>query len=170
MKVRNTQKKGFTLIELIVAVGVFLVVMLIASGALISIIESNKKAQSFKAVMNNLNFAFEGMTRTIRVGKGYVVSPNPGSSISFTNSQGVATGYRLSNNQVERSLNGAAFVSVTSPEVVVDTLEFTLDGTDPGDNEQPSVSIVLQGHTGKKVRIQTNFNLQTFVSQRLLDR
>lgn len=162
--------RGFTLIEFIVAVGVFLVVMLIASGALISIVESNRKAQSFKAVMNNLNFAFEGMTRTIRVGTDYVVFPNPGSSISFTDSQGIATVYRVSDAQVERSVGGGAFVSITAPEVVVDELRFGLDGTDAGDDEQPSVLIRLRGHTGEQLRIQTTFNLQTLVSQRLLDR
>lgn len=63
--------RGFTLIELLVSVAIFSAVMLIAVGALLTMTEASRKAQTLKSVMNNLNFALESMSRTIRVGTTY---------------------------------------------------------------------------------------------------
>ena len=64
-------QKGFSLIELMVAMTIFSVVMLVSVGALLAIIDANRKAQALQSVMNNLNFALESMSRTIRVGTDY---------------------------------------------------------------------------------------------------
>lgn len=62
---------GFTLIEMIVSLGIFTLVAVVAIGAFLKIIDSNKKAQSLKTAVNNLNFALESMSREMRVGYGY---------------------------------------------------------------------------------------------------
>lgn len=64
-------KRGFTLIEIMVSVAIFSVVMVIALGALLSISAAERKAETLKSVMTNLNFALEGMSRTIRTGLNY---------------------------------------------------------------------------------------------------
>ncbi len=64
-------KKGFTLIEMLVAVALFALVMLISTATIFSIIGGNKKAQAINAVSNNLNFAIESMVRDIKTGYGY---------------------------------------------------------------------------------------------------
>ncbi|OGC84957.1 hypothetical protein A3F55_03000 [Candidatus Adlerbacteria bacterium RIFCSPHIGHO2_12_FULL_53_18] len=63
--------KGFTLIELMVSVTIFIVVMTISLGALLSISAAERKAEALKTVMNNLNFGLESMARTIRTGITY---------------------------------------------------------------------------------------------------
>lgn len=63
--------KGFTLIELMVSVSIFSVVMLIVIGALITLNNANQKAQAIRAVVDNLNFAMEDVTRNVRTGGGY---------------------------------------------------------------------------------------------------
>lgn len=55
MRIIATGQKGFTLVEMIVAIFVFSVVMVISTGALVSIIGANRKAQSVKSVMNNVD-------------------------------------------------------------------------------------------------------------------
>ncbi len=70
MKFRTSQK-GFTLVEMIVALAVFTVVALIAVGALLKITSANKKSQTLKTTINNLNFALESMSREIRTGSTY---------------------------------------------------------------------------------------------------
>src|SRR3989344_2636018 len=67
----KTSEAGFTLVEMIIAVALFAVVMLIAIGALLSIIDANRKAQALQSVINNLNVALDGMVRTIREGSNY---------------------------------------------------------------------------------------------------
>jgi prepilin-type N-terminal cleavage/methylation domain-containing protein len=63
--------RGFTLVEMIVAVGLFSIVMLIAVGALLALTGANRKAQALQSVMNNLNIALDGMVRSIRMGSEY---------------------------------------------------------------------------------------------------
>ncbi|OHA16308.1 MAG: hypothetical protein A2830_00180 [Candidatus Taylorbacteria bacterium RIFCSPHIGHO2_01_FULL_44_110] len=64
-------KSGFTMIEMIVALGIFSVVAVVALGALVRIISANHKAQAIQEAFTNLNFAFESMSRELRVGTSY---------------------------------------------------------------------------------------------------
>ncbi len=64
-------KKGFTLIEALVALGIFSVVIVAASGVILSIISSNKKNQAISSVVNNLNYSIESMVRDIKTGYKY---------------------------------------------------------------------------------------------------
>jgi prepilin-type N-terminal cleavage/methylation domain-containing protein len=65
------QHKGFTLIEVMVSVSLFAMIMTLSLGAILSIIDGNKKAQAINAVANNLNFAVESMVRDIKTGYAY---------------------------------------------------------------------------------------------------
>ena len=55
----SSLKKGFTIIEIIVAVSIFVIVMLISIMALLSSINANRKAQGVSIVISNLNLAVE---------------------------------------------------------------------------------------------------------------
>ncbi len=63
--------QGFTLIEIIVSLAIFTVVAVVAVGAYLKVIDANKKSQTLKTAINNVNFAFESMTRELRVGSSY---------------------------------------------------------------------------------------------------
>jgi prepilin-type N-terminal cleavage/methylation domain-containing protein len=63
--------RGFTIVEMMVAVALFAVVMIIAVGALLSLVTANRKAQALQSVMNNLNTTVDGMVRSIREGSTY---------------------------------------------------------------------------------------------------
>lgn len=81
-------KKGFTLVEMIVSLAIFSIVATVALGALVSIVSANKKAQTLQSTITNLNFALESLSREMRVGGKYhcennqVGTFNPGSSLS----------------------------------------------------------------------------------------
>ncbi|MEY2664862.1 MAG: hypothetical protein RIT04_670 [Candidatus Parcubacteria bacterium] len=64
---------GFTLIEIIVSLAIFAVVAVVAVGAFLKIIDANKKSQTLKTAINNVNFALESMTREMRVGSNYTL-------------------------------------------------------------------------------------------------
>lgn len=68
---RIYNKKGFTLVEIMVATSIFMVIMLIAMGALITSSDTSKKAQALRTTMDNVNFAMESMTRSLRMGSDY---------------------------------------------------------------------------------------------------
>jgi prepilin-type N-terminal cleavage/methylation domain-containing protein len=66
--------RGFTLVEMIVSLAIFSVVAVIAIGALLKVIDANKKAQSIQSSVTNLNFAMESMSRDLRTGTNYYCS------------------------------------------------------------------------------------------------
>ncbi len=79
-KWKTTQgKKGFFLAELIVSVFIFGIVMTVSVGSLILALDANRKTQSLKSVLNNLNVVLDTMTRTIATGSHYLC----GSGTSF---------------------------------------------------------------------------------------
>ncbi len=75
----KNNKFGFTLVEMMVAIAVFSVVMVVASTALLSIIDASRKAQSIKTAINTLNFALDGISKDVRVGIEYQCIDDTGS-------------------------------------------------------------------------------------------
>lgn len=86
--------RGFSLVEMMVAVAVFTVVAMVSISALLSVNDANRKAQTMRAIIDNLNFAVENMSRNLRVGMTYncgvvgtITTPNDclngASSIAF---------------------------------------------------------------------------------------
>ncbi|KXJ99089.1 MAG: hypothetical protein UZ19_OD1000511 [Parcubacteria bacterium OLB19] len=71
MKINN-HNQGFSLIEMIVALGIFSIVVTTAVGSLIVVISNNQKLQAEQSAMTNLAFALDSMTREIRMGYAYV--------------------------------------------------------------------------------------------------
>lgn len=184
MQNKTNKNKGFTLVELIVSIGLFTVVTLVAVGALLSIVGVNKKAQSFKSVMNNLNFAVESMSKSMRVGTDYHCGSGGTISLpqdcaggsdyfAFKNSSGAQVVYRLNGTQIERSVGGGGFVGVTAPEVIITEntgLRFYVSGAaENPNNKQPKILILVQGIMSISEKATTNFSLQTTVSQREID-
>lgn len=68
---KKKKNKGFTLIEALVSLGLFSIVIVSASGVILSIINSNKKNQAISSVVNNLNYSIESMIRDIKTGYRY---------------------------------------------------------------------------------------------------
>lgn len=192
-RVKST-RDGFSLIEVIVSLAIFSMIMVIITGALLSIIAANRKAQSLQSVMGNLNFAVESMMRDMRTGTLYhcgeneTISnvsiprncPSGGDWFAFeasggdrsTDSDQVVYRYDETNKSIERSTQGGAadtFFLITSPEVIIDKLTFYTLGALSNDNLQPKTIIIIAGNAGIARGTKTKFNIQTMVSQRVLD-
>lgn len=75
-------RHGFTLIEMIVALGLFAVVASITSGAILMLVATNQNFHREQTIMTNLAFAVDSMTRDLRTGRNYVCvsGSNPVSS------------------------------------------------------------------------------------------
>lgn len=81
----SQNQKGFTLVEVMIAVGLFVVIMVFGIGSVLSTNNSHKKSQSQRAINDNLSFVIEDMSRNIRLGSNYRCPINPG---SVSNSDG----------------------------------------------------------------------------------
>jgi prepilin-type N-terminal cleavage/methylation domain-containing protein len=181
---------GFTLIELMVSIALFTVVSLIGVGALLTVIDANRKSQSLKSVVNNLTFGLESLSKNMRVGTTYHCDTMPaippydspqdcaagGDIIAYEKSGGDPldfsdqTVYRLNGTKIERSSNGGlTFQSVTSDAVEVTNFKVFVFGSGVIDGLHPRVVIVMRGNVNFGKNAKTEFDLQTSISQRELD-
>ncbi|MBX4200370.1 type II secretion system GspH family protein [Candidatus Parcubacteria bacterium] len=180
------KEKGFTLIELMTAVSVFVVIMTVSMGAILGVFEASRKTRSIRVVLDNLDFAMEAMTREMRYGKNYHCESDPGASppftsvqncgsggklVSFLSSDNIQIAYRIHGTTLEKSEDGGAtYISATSPEVTLNSSSFFyVTGAVVGDPLQPRTLIKMSGTAGTQQKTQTDFTLQTLVSQRALD-
>jgi type II secretory pathway pseudopilin PulG len=182
-------KKGFTLVEILVSITLFMVVMTVAMGAVLGIFNANRKTDSMKAVMDNLNATLETMSREMRFGTKYYCGssyynpaaqncPSGSTAISFLTQDNQQVGYDINSTSIVKTVNGAAHIPVTAPEVVITDLTFYVLGAMPPSTDvcdgssdclQPRVLIKIKGYAGTKPESRTNFTVQTTVSERHLD-
>ncbi|KKT66972.1 MAG: hypothetical protein UW61_C0019G0002 [Candidatus Curtissbacteria bacterium GW2011_GWC1_44_33] len=171
-------RRGFTLVELMVAMSIFIIVMTISMGSILGVFDANRKSRSLKIVLNNLNLAVESMSKEMRFGKNYhcgsgtVTVPQncPGGDtlMSFLSSDNIQITYRLNNQTIEKKLDNGDYIAVTAPEIVIDNLTFYTVGAGASNTLQPKVIIKIQSHAGLGAD-RSDFTLQTLVSQRVLD-
>lgn len=193
-KNKKQYSAGFTLVELMVALTLFTIVVLAAVSSLYTVNSASRKVQAMRTVMDNLNFAVESMSRTIRTGsdlicggQGNIATPNCpfinqiGSDRLLVNATlGLDAGqtqiveYRLSthpngNGALQKQVwdNGIAggWIAMTTPEIDIDQLLFYVDGVGTTDTKQPGVQIVIRG-VATTVADTAPFAIQTYVSQR----
>jgi prepilin-type N-terminal cleavage/methylation domain-containing protein len=69
--IRIKSLKGFTLLEMIVAVGVFSVAAVLGVSSYLALTAAQKKALTLQSVQDNLRFAIETMASDIRAGNFY---------------------------------------------------------------------------------------------------
>lgn len=192
---RAPDSRGFTLIEMVVSVALFAVIMLVAMGALLALVDANRKARAIESVMNNLNISLDSMVRAIRMGTHYNCGSSaipseatggdcpggfdpPGTPALFSFAPygsdpalpNERTTYSFSEGRIYRSLNNGEAIAVTAPEVNIEEMQLYLLGSQPGDTTQPKVVIVIKGSTGDVgSRLRTEFYVQATAVQRALD-
>ncbi len=160
-------KRGFTLIELMVALGLFAVIMTIAAGSYLTMINANRHAQALAKGIDNLSFALEVMTRTISTGSQY--DQNGAHDITFLNKDGVEVSYTVVNNALRQTVAGVT-APLTDPSVVIDPnkLIFTVSGRQPlvGDQEQARVQINVHGSVNAGPGSTESFDVETLATMR----
>lgn len=162
-------KKGFTLIEVMVSVALFTIVMTVALGALLAMSDSDRRAEALKSVVNNLNFALDSMTRTIRTGYNYhcgtggtdFATPGPqdcagsGSSyLALKAADGTLVAYCLDSGMLKRQVVSSGslgidcassnFSPMTSSELTITNLQFIVIGSCPQQNGAGCVADSVQ--------------------------
>jgi len=193
------KSKGFTLIELIVVMAVFLLIIGTALAIFISIVQHQKRILAKQELLNQTSYAIEYMTKGLRMagkdytgecikdeyeGAGYVYKLthyNNGAygGIKFVNQSdnNACQEFFLDNSILMEAKNGGDAVPVTSLNLEINSLNFVLNGdssygylpSSEIDNVQPRVTVSLD------VEIQGDNNqpatkVQTTVSQRDLNK
>lgn len=177
------KKRGYTLIELVVSVGVFSIVMLLASGAYLIMISANQHAQAITTGIDSLSFALETMTRDIRTGTNYDcagLGDCMGGLHDFSVQTNATTtvSYSLAGSALQKTVTVSGVpttFTLTDPAVVtVDALTFYASGTKSysasgalKDVLQPHVLIVITGTVSAGPRNPPqSFTIQTGATMR----
>ncbi len=176
-------RRGFTLVELLVAMGVFLVAVTLAIGAFVQALKAQRFVTYMMSVNSNASIALESMAREIRAGYNFSVDDlNSGSTCSvkdnqydilnFTNADGQAVGYELANGSFARCAGNdcaaGQYTPLTASNILVDRLCFWLNNTKNDKSSPWRVTVFLTVDAKNQDFASTPLNLQTTVSARVL--
>ena len=174
------ERAGFTLLEMIISLGIFSVVIITAVGAMLAIGNAQTKVAAIQNIQDNLRFVLESMTKEMRTGANFKGDTPSGSGyrvITFTRRDGMVIQYCVGNTAAIQKITtpGASVCDVskgsptTDTAVFIDGLLFYLVGSEIGARDgQPRITISLSAHSVDP-KLQTSFRLQTTVTQRSRD-
>lgn len=171
-----------------VAIGLFSLVMLLATGAFLKFMSLERVARYTNDVTTNLSFAIDSMSRSIRTGTDYQCGqtgtncwPTGQNSFSFTDDQGRTVTYIVKGNGAlgrctVTPCNDSTAIDLTDKRITIQDLDFFVQGvgtsiTDPMINyTQPQVLIRIQGTMSPEPeQPPVSFTIQTMATQRLLE-
>ena len=92
-------RKGFSVVEMLVAVALFTAVVLMSIAAMMALVDANYKTRSVRTAMDNLGFIIDDMARDLRVGSRYLCKEgtSPGAMTVGTDATGVDCPYVKNN-------------------------------------------------------------------------
>jgi prepilin-type N-terminal cleavage/methylation domain-containing protein len=180
-------KRGFTLIEMLVSVSLFTIAVTISLGALLIINNAYRITRAQQVAIDNLNFAIESMSRSIRTGFVYdctgnvdpsmnSCSTNPGTAFSYYDFMGRIIVYRHKVIDGRGSIQQCVldtfntcdeddFVDLTSQDIDIEVLKFYVLDADRSEG-QPRLLIAIEGVAGRRDKERVEFSLQTTVTSR----
>ncbi len=186
---RKKRIKGFTLVEMMVSVGIFTLIVTMGIASLTTVMRAYHAAEKEKKVTDSLDYVLENITREIRLGTNYHFNPQtqngrPGgvSDGTQTFSRGEFIGfdsfdnrgymvYRIDGGKIVRTTYFSDGSSVDenltdTSQVIIEHVHIHIMNTFKDDDKQPLVWIQIKGKIPAE---NDSFVVQTLVSQRELD-
>lgn len=189
-----TDNQGVSLLELVVAIAIFISMMLLVTGIFRSVVEGQRSAIAAQNTQESMRYAFEVMSKEIRnaqrsddgceiaggdaaVNKVYNIETATEMSdvLYFRNKDSVCVYYYSETDVngvdrlvIERGGGGAAFY-VTPDEISVNNLEFVVidDAIPAFHSKQPKVTITMEIEmAGGKAMHKQPMIMQTTISSR----
>lgn len=186
-------QKGYTLIEILVAVTIFTIVIAAPTGFFTLSLKAQLKSLASQKLLDNTSYVLEYISRSIRMAKKELPELAPpclldedgtilygynyqitqgGSGLKFRDYNDVCTEFFLENNQLKKRV-GANTWNLTSDELEIEDFKVNLIGEKqpPADEIQPRVTFFLKikGGKGQMTEIRPEIKIQTTISQRNLD-
>lgn len=188
MKTNNSYfTKGFSLVEMLVSTALFSVVMVIAVGVIITILNTNKHVRATSIAMGNIDAVLEKIFREASMGSYYHCGGGGnieegrdcpgGNSLDIFIFEGVGGDDDVSTDQIIYRLNSSAsalelsrdgglnFERLTDENIIIEEFDVNVIGNS-SDIEQQAVFISIRGHIKKGADDKTIFAVQTMISER----
>lgn len=92
--INNKKESGYTIIETMIAISLFIVIVMAGMGALLNANLLHKKSQSMRSVMDSLSFIMDDMSKNLRTGYNYycIIGNDNLSNVSTTKSSPIVGG------------------------------------------------------------------------------
>ncbi len=164
LKAESGSLTGFTIIELLVAMGLFVILTAIAVASFTQALRSERRLTAMMSVDANASIALEQMAREMRTG--YIFSqPGGPQSLSFISSQqnGVSVAYALGGGAITK--DGSP---ITSGNVRISNLKFLV--TQENNCDPWRITIAMTVGQASVSDTSNDVPIQTTVSSRILPR
>ncbi len=178
----NSYKKGFTIVEMLIAAAIFSLIFGSAIGIFVQAINLQKYNLSHQQLLNQTSYATEYISKALRMAQrddGSVCFSNQISydisdsnrRIDFLNYNDVCQYFYL-NTANNRLYAGGGYLAselpLTSERYEIINLRFFKQGDIPGDDGQPRVTFFMEIQD-RHLKDKPKVIIQTTVSQRNLD-
>lgn len=180
-----TGDRGFTLVEILIAITIFAIVVTSGINLLASAVHSQRKVLLSQELLGSSSYALEYLSRTLRMAKKDTAGDCISSGYNFANPEGDSSRIRFLNYRLKcqeffledekikqrKSEDATAdfgeSLALTSKNIRVSGLVFEVLGASQQDILQPKVAVALNIQTREPS--PQNLKLQTTISQRDLD-
>lgn len=175
---RNKQKQGFSLIEVLVATSIFAIIMVAAMNIFALVIDSQRSAIATQNVEESLKYFLEVTAKEIRMAKrnnlkcfsplAKEIYGNGGSAahdrLYFKNYHDECVEYYLSNGRfmIKRGNNAPDYISPA--KIYIDELYFEIE--EETASRQPAVTMELVAHALGKEGSKSQMRIQTTLTSR----
>lgn len=166
-KALSAGRQGFTLIELIVAMTLFITVLSVVLTLLNMSLKAHRRVIALQNVEENARFLMDFITKEVRMS---TINSSTEASLNITRSDGELVIYTFSSGRIERTTSTPSNSGPISSDQVIINGSFHVEGISGGDFAQPKVTISMEiKGTGAKIEEQAKINIQTTISQRNFD-
>lgn len=162
--------KGFTIVELLVAIGLFGAIVSIAMGGFVRALQTQKQIVALITANSNVSLVIEQMSREIRTGFNFCNLNCPSDSLTFTNSRGeqvtYAYGVAVGYGTITRQVGSGNINPITADNVNIRYLNFKVS-ENPSYPPRVTILVGLSPKIGQAINVSENItNIQTTVSVR----
>ncbi len=190
---RQSPQSGQSLIELLVAIGLFSILFAIAGGGFVNALHAQNQVSAEMAAESNVGIAIEEMAREMRTGYLFCHDLNGVSTcdtsdpsynrhctfdaatqlltcsdLEYYDANGEKIDYVLKGGVLERGDNDA-YQPITGDNVTVRSLSFVLHGNTEGDHWNPRITVTIGIAPNNSGVSWNTVDFQTTVSAREID-
>lgn len=172
---KKNKYNAFSLMELLVAMFIFVIVTTVVIGTFGNMVNVKKKAKNVQQNLENTKYAMELMAKSIRMSSktDYITPENDQSIFMYNSSEGKCVSYQFSGGSLQRGVSGEDYDSCVSgssftytqitPENI--TGKFAVTPSNHSRMGKVTISIVVStgnGSSSDTIRSQTTVSLRSY--------
>lgn len=163
----SNKRRGFTLIELMVSISIFVIVAFIVTSVILTIVDASRRANKIRLIIDNMNFALDSMAVKLKFGQDYEISSDNG-TLYFLDRDGNNICYKKAASAIQKCTAVGSTCStdcsaITTEEIAVTSLAFQNSSCFGGSCNNEEVVMTVAAETTIKNET-TYLNFQTAVS------